>query len=347
MQHRRTFTLVMLAFAGAGLVPAALAGASDRSPTTGGENYCSAHLGLEAAVSSEDPEDDGPAVEAAQAAAPDEIADALTTAIENAPTDGPPAPEFYEAYGAVIDWVRGNCGFAELEVLAQDYSFGGIGGEVAAGPTVIDLVNEGLEYHEIILMRRSEDATQPVEELLALPEEELGSLLTFVGAAFAAPGTTGSTVVDLTPGDYIALCFVPVGATEEAMADMMATAGSMPPESVAGPGTAPADTATEDTTVITGSMVPGDSMAPGELGPPHFTQGMFVEFTVVEDGAADTGAVPADTSGAGGTIGDTTADTSAETTTAGTTADTTGDTTADTSIETTTAGTEAAETTTG
>lgn len=313
MHKRHTTALVTIGFAGAALFPAALAGASNHSPaTTPAGDYCSAHLALEGAIANEEPDDDQAAAEAALAAAPEEIADALTAAIETSPTDGPPTPEFFEAYGAVIDWVRDNCGFGHLEVIAQDYSFGGIGGEVPAGPTVVDLVNEGTEYHEIVFMRRGDDVTMPIEELLELPEEEAGEMVTFVGAAFAAPGATGSTVVDLTPGEYIGICFIPVGSTEEAMAEMMAAAGSAPPDSLAGPGTAPVDTTMDDNTQDTaaddttaGSAAPGDSMAPGEMGPPHFAEGMIVEFTVVDDGETADGSAPGTAAdGSGTTAGD-------------------------------------------
>ena len=36
-----------------------------------------------------------------------------------------------------------------------------------------------------------------------------------MGAAFAFPGTEGFTVVDLEPGRYIAVCFIPQGLTPE------------------------------------------------------------------------------------------------------------------------------------
>ena len=66
--------------------------------------------------------------------------------------------------------------------------------------------------------------------------------------AFAFPGTVGQTVTDFTPGRYVALCFLPQGATPEIISQM------------GGP---------EDT-----------APAGAELGPPHFTAGMIHEFTV-------------------------------------------------------------------
>ncbi|MEJ7722307.1 MAG: hypothetical protein WKF58_18585 [Ilumatobacteraceae bacterium] len=57
------------------------------------------------------------------------------------------------------------------------------------------------------------------------------------------PGETGHTVVDLTAGDYLAICFIPVGTTPEKMSEMEGQEG--PPE-----------------------------------GKPHFLEGMQLEFTV-------------------------------------------------------------------
>lgn len=73
--------------------------------------------------------------------------------------------------------------------------------------------------------------------------------------AFAFPGTVSYGTADLTPGRYVALCFLPEGATPEVLMQL----------EEAGVG-GPEDTIPED--------------FPIELGPPHFTKGMAHEFTV-------------------------------------------------------------------
>ena len=61
------------------------------------------------------------------------------------------------------------------------------------------------------------------------------------GASFGAPGDSDTLFVDLEPGRYVIVCFLPVGATPDNM----------------------------------------EALESGELeGPPHFTQGMVEEFTV-------------------------------------------------------------------
>ena len=181
--------------------------------------YCGAHLALETAMNAEDPAAAEPAIAAARAAVPAGIADALETAItRGADAEGPPNPEFTAAYGELVGWVREHCGFADFTLTATEYAFGGLATEVAAGPTVVQLANTGAEFHEVAMVRKDDGVTESFDELLALPEEQFGDKVTFVGAAFAAPGETGGAVVDLAAGDYLAVCFVPVGATPDALA---------------------------------------------------------------------------------------------------------------------------------
>jgi hypothetical protein len=134
------------------------------------------------------------------------------------------------------------------------------------------------------------------EELLALPEEELESMVTFLGETFAVPGSPGHTVLDLTPGRYAALCEIPEGTTtlEELMAfeeaeegpEGTAPQGSAPIGTASVEGSAPADTHTMGTAAAEGSTsAEGSAAAEGsavvEEGAPHYTLGMFQEFIVV------------------------------------------------------------------
>lgn len=264
----------VIAAAGLGLV---VPGAASASTPADPSAYCDAHVALEAAMGSGDPAVIEPAVEAATAAAPADIADALGTAVANAPTDGPPSEEFNAAYGQVVDWVVENCGFSVVDVLATEYQFGGLPSEVPAGPTVIRLTNEGEELHEIVLVQRLEGTTETAEELLALPEEEAFSKVAFINAAFAMPGESGAFVADLAPGDYIAVCFIPVGTTPEVFAEMMAA-----PE---GTGMPPMDSGMDMGSEPAGTEVAGSAPA-GSEPRAHYMEGMVQEFTVVDGAAA-------------------------------------------------------------
>jgi plastocyanin len=135
---------------------------------------------------------------------------------------------------------------ATIEVVGVEYAFEGLDGEIEAG-TELTFTNQGEEAHELVLFRLAEGETRSVEELLALPDEEVEDAVELIGVAVAEPGADGRVVegelVLDEPGDYVAICFFPVGTTEV-------------PE---GPPT-------------------GDEQEQG--GPPHFTQGMLQELTV-------------------------------------------------------------------
>ena len=91
-----------------------------------------------------------------------------------------------------------------------------------AGVVAITFTNEGQELHEIGLARVNDEVTAPIEELLALPEDEFLSKITFKGAAFAAPDESDTTFMRLEAGRYGAVCFIPQGTTHD-------TEGSGPP----------------------------------------------------------------------------------------------------------------------
>ena len=107
-------------------------------------SFCQADIDVEKAVRSQDPAQIGPAFETLQQEAPDGVAESVDTAIAEAEkflaSDGEPTPEFDTAYADIVQFVSDNCGFAALDVLAKDYSFGGIGNEMEAGPAVVNLV---------------------------------------------------------------------------------------------------------------------------------------------------------------------------------------------------------------
>jgi hypothetical protein len=214
------------------------------------EAFCTAELAAEAAFASEDPAQIGPAVEALTAAAPADAAPLVEAVLANA--ENQESPEFAEAYDALIEYMRANCGYAELNLAASEYAFGGFPAELPAGPTIIALENIGEQVHEVVIMRINDDVTLSLEELLALPEEESEGMATPQAFAFAFPGTTAQTVTDFTPGRYVALCFLPEGATPEVLTAIEEAGG--------GP----------DETIPAGI----------EVGPPHFTLGMVQEFTV-------------------------------------------------------------------
>ncbi len=188
--------------------------------------FCSAELAVEKATMDQDPA----AIETAFAALVEATPESERAIVEKTiaearafmEADMPPTPEFNKAYGELISLVKERCGYEELEAKAVDYAFSGVGAVLQSGPTVITFTNQGAEFHEMVILKRREGVDMPTQELLKLDQDEASEMADPIGGAFAAPGTTGYTVVDLQPGSYIALCFLPQGATQAAWDAMMA-----------------------------------------------------------------------------------------------------------------------------
>lgn len=205
------------------------------------DGFCQAELAAEAAATSEDPATAGPAFEALSAAAPPGIQPAVDAVIAAASSGDTESDEFNDSYATLISYVKDHCGFADLEVSTTEYAFGGVPSILDAGPVVITNTNVGDEFHEVLLLRVDDGVTESIEDIVALPEEEAMQKATVAGVAFAAPGTSGYSAVDLAPGHYAAICFLPQGATPEHM----------------------------------------EAIQAGEFdGAPHFTLGMLSEFDV-------------------------------------------------------------------
>jgi hypothetical protein len=215
------------------------------APVADVDEFCQAELAAEAAANGEDPSAAGPAFEALVAAAPADLKATVEDVIAHA-QDGPGSPDFDTPYAEMITFVKENCGFTDVSLTTSEYAFGGLPTELAAGPAVFTVQNIGEEFHEVLVMRKNDGVTETAEEILALPEEEAMTKATMVGAAFGAPGGTSFTTMDLEAGDYIAVCFLPQGATPELMAQMTGPESSLPPGA----------------------------------GPPHAMAGMVQEFTV-------------------------------------------------------------------
>lgn len=239
------------------LLASACAGVSEET-----QAFCDAFVAGEAMFNTDQPdpaEIESQLVEI-ETNAPEDIAGAAGAVVASARTvlqtgdfSVMESEEFASAESAVDSFMADECGYPILTVAAQDptngsgntYQFADVPDSLPAGITTIEFVNEGGEAHEVAVLRIDDGETMGIEEILALPEEEAMEHATFVGNAFAMPGeedNTGTGFVDLTPGEYAFICFVPVGATPE--------------------------------------NIPALEAGEIEGGPPHFTQGMVAEFTV-------------------------------------------------------------------
>jgi len=143
------------------------------------------------------------------------------------------APEFSEAQGQVDPYMFENCEFDEkVEVTAADYSFDGIPAELPAGRVAFLLSNEGNEPHEMGLARKKDGVTESWDELLALPEDQVMEKVDQLGGAFAPnQEAKGLAIADLEPGEYVAVCFIPVGTSIDESGEHM---GDGPPHFMEG-----------------------------------------------------------------------------------------------------------------
>jgi hypothetical protein len=142
-----------------------------------------------------------------------------------------------------------------VEVTAVDFSFEDLPDRIDAGTRLTLRSDAPSELHELVAFRLPDDETRSVEELLALPEPDLGAVL---GAEpprtvlLAPPGgqqipAVGDGTID-EPGRYLIMCSIPTGVDPATYLAAAAQSQGAPPQ------------------------VDG--------GPPHFVHGMAAELTV-------------------------------------------------------------------
>ncbi|MEP7327455.1 MAG: hypothetical protein ABI836_16005 [Gemmatimonadota bacterium] len=92
-------------------------------------------------------------------------------------------------------------------VTATEYAFDAPD-TIASGPTVIRLVNHGMEAHHVSMFRL--DSAHTVQDMMAQPEGASPAWIVPVGGPNAAtPGDSVRATINLEPGNYVMLCFIP------------------------------------------------------------------------------------------------------------------------------------------
>jgi len=154
-------------------------------------------------------------------------------------------PDVVDAFNTLHAYDLKNCGWKQVDVVATNYLFTGVPATLTAGATSFEFDNKGTEQHEMVIFRKADGETLTFDQILAIKDEaEVDKHMKLVTATEAAPGQDDRyAVADVKAGDYIMVCFVPVGSTPEA-----------------------AKAAREAGKEIEGA--------------PHFTQGMKAEFKV-------------------------------------------------------------------
>jgi uncharacterized cupredoxin-like copper-binding protein len=97
---------------------------------------------------------------------------------------------------------------ADMTVKLRDFNFP-LPSRIKAGPQVWQIFNEGSQLHEIMLIKLAEGKT--LEDVQAFMQSPHGAPPFASVGGFQAihPGETGWLNLDLTPGEYVALCYVP------------------------------------------------------------------------------------------------------------------------------------------
>lgn len=105
-----------------------------------------------------------------------------------------------------------------IAVTGSDYKFDGLPAEVAKGSQLTFKNAATDEQHLLVVVRRNDDVTRDLEDLLKNGTEgEQQSMTTQVGELEAAPGQAASGTITLDqPGQYLALCPIPVGSMASA-----------------------------------------------------------------------------------------------------------------------------------
>nr|MBP8292526.1 hypothetical protein [Caldilineaceae bacterium] len=107
---------------------------------------------------------------------------------------------------------------ADLRMQLVDFNFI-IEGEPAAGPQVVEIVNTGLEPHEVVLLRLAVGASMQdvMASMMAGENAEGAPPFEFSGGAGPmAAGMTAWYEADLPSGEYGIICFLPSPVNEGA-----------------------------------------------------------------------------------------------------------------------------------
>ena len=96
-----------------------------------------------------------------------------------------------------------------VTVVAHDYSFDAPD-VIPAGMTTFELLNQGQELHHVTLFKLEGGHTlADLEAAMQTPSESLDWLIAVGGPNAAIPGGSANATLDLQPGNYAMICFIP------------------------------------------------------------------------------------------------------------------------------------------
>lgn len=171
------------------------------------------------------------ALDAFVEAVPSDVSDKvepLITMLRDDPEAAFESDELFVAETAADDYVLGNCGDTVVEVDAVNFAYTGMPTTIDGGRVVFELTNHSQtgEFHEALLLRLDDDGTTTTHDVLAAGLSNPISVtntfealapFTIVATSLVEPvggDTTDVFVADLTPGDYILACLLPVDSPD-------------------------------------------------------------------------------------------------------------------------------------
>jgi hypothetical protein len=205
--------------------------------------FCASYFGLTQQFDSDAPDPAAVAelLRQLEAVIPAELADHCAVLVESINTGlGGDESVFesdalFEATTATDASVFEHCVFdTRIDITAVDWAFGGVPLVVPAGHVAFRVTNAGNEMHEMLIARKIEGATQSWEEnaQIATAGEDDSALDGIVEevthAWIPTSDTAGIAYADLMPGEYVAVCALPVG-TNHGMSDEEWQALASPP----------------------------------------------------------------------------------------------------------------------
>lgn len=195
--------------------------------------YCEASIAVDQTFQAIDPsdtaafaaalEDAAPIVDDLVAAAPEELHEQATVMMaafnevkESGDFSAFETEEVGAAEAATHAFDLEHCDLARVDVTATDYHFAG-DLPTEAGRVSVEMTNEGAEPHLMIIARKKDGVEgSAMEAFEAIEgEEDFPNSFDQTVTVFAEPGGSEYGLGELSPGEYVAFCPVPVGSGAE------------------------------------------------------------------------------------------------------------------------------------
>lgn len=105
-----------------------------------------------------------------------------------------------------------------FHITAKEFEFDGVPEQVDAGSHTFSFSNDGSEPHELLIFRNTEGLS--LEEIAALGPVDSKAHIEVGGMVVAAPGADAEAPmqVELTPGEWEVVCFIPTPTDGQAHA---------------------------------------------------------------------------------------------------------------------------------